>query len=75
MNTNDATTKAAVIVDDGDDFRAQFPVLTRKVHLASNARGAMSTHVLDSYHAYLDRSRLIRLGGSSPRATPNLSVP
>jgi kynureninase len=54
MNTNDATTKAAVIVDDGDDFRAQFPVLTRKVHLASNARGAMSTHVLDSYHAYLD---------------------
>lgn len=35
-------------------FREQFPVFKRKVHLASNSRGAMSTYVRDAYHAYLD---------------------
>ncbi|MDP9906177.1 aminotransferase class V-fold PLP-dependent enzyme [Arthrobacter bambusae] len=55
MNAMKGITDAAVNVGDSVEvFRAQFPVLKRKVHLASNARGAMSMHVRDSYHAYLD---------------------
>lgn len=55
MNANNGSTDCAVLVnDDVDVFRGQFPVLKGKVHLASNARGAMSTHVRDSYLAYLD---------------------
>ncbi|MCA4132526.1 aminotransferase class V-fold PLP-dependent enzyme [Arthrobacter sp. M4] len=55
MNAMNGFTETAVNVDHSIEvFRSQFPVLERKVHLASNARGAMSTHVLDSYHSYLD---------------------
>lgn len=55
MNANSGSDNGAVLVnDDIDTFRSQFPVLKEKVHLASNSRGAMSTHVRDSYHAYLD---------------------
>lgn len=51
---NEATGTQTRIDHSVEAFRLQFPLLERKVHLASNARGALSHHVRDSYQAYLD---------------------
>jgi kynureninase len=53
MTTNTAVANGIATPREVLDFRAQFPIFEKKVHLANNSKGALSQSVLAAHQEYL----------------------
>ncbi len=54
MKTNTAVATCLQTPREVLDFRKQFPIFEKKVHLANNSKGALSHSVIAAYQEYLD---------------------